>query len=133
MIFRTDIHRWSHDYAETLEQDYKCYTDKKNFFKNFCNQIELQRFKDYLKQIMIYEVDKMRRLSQYSLTDKINNRFVQYVETDETFDSIEIIGITKKLIFMNSEFKLEIKFQRFEFKVILTKYFAGLIWIKNEI
>ena len=133
MDYNTELHKWSYGYLELIEQDYQCYLDKKNFFKDFCNQFELTSFKNYLKQIILYKTNKMR---QDSIVKKFKRMFLNSIKEDETFDSIEISRVEKRMIQITSTctsshyiyYQVSVKFQRFEFKVDISEHNSNLVW-----
>jgi len=82
-------HQWSYEYLKDINEDYENYSDKENFFRDFTNEYELKRLKDYLKNVLDNKIEKMRN-------DKIlKNKAVNYKNYDKIKSDIVITSIKK--------------------------------------
>ena len=123
-------HQWSYEYLKDIHDDYKNYTDKENFFRDFTNEYELKRLKDYLKNVLDNKIEKMRN-------DKtLKNMVVNYKNYDKIKSDIIITSIIKNHITHYGEkiyyYHVYIKLWKFHFNLCVLDNYCDLVF-KNVV
>jgi len=119
-------HQWSYEYLKDINEDYENYSDKENFFRDFTNEYELKRLKDYLKNVLDNKIEKMRN-------DKIlKNKAVNYKNYDKIKSDIVITSIKKKQYTYYGEreyyYHVYIKLWKFYFNIAVLENYCNLVF-----